>query len=220
MYLHDHSSEFKEAYDLVSEYFSGINQTISEHIPVACMIKTALSKKWSLKKLVDIGREEKEPPFWCKEYENLLDYLEKEYSIQFPPKKLIEEDESYKYYKIMNSNLNVETLCEIISHLRQEEKLPKKFFITISEEIQPMEIHVPKWSKGLQDTTRRCLENLEISSFFQGFCVLKNIKGGFGKLTLGDASSDKYYIRDMKSDTIILKCSNIDDLLEKGWVVD
>jgi hypothetical protein len=51
-YTHDHSGEFREVYALNPEYFTGFNRIISEQIPVS-MIKTGLSKKWGLKKIMD-----------------------------------------------------------------------------------------------------------------------------------------------------------------------
>jgi hypothetical protein len=76
------------------------------------------------------------------------------------------------------------------------------------------------YSQELKDLTYRVIDQVEISSFYRNFTILKNIEKGFGKLDMIDAINYKYEIKDMESNQIIETYSTLDDLIRDGWVID
>ncbi|MGJ4733691.1 hypothetical protein [Leptospira levettii] len=78
-----------------------------------------------------------------------------------------------------------------------------------------------QWSSTLQDQTRYVLEHLPISSFLRdGYCILKSRNHEFGRISLDDAISYQYKIKNMDVEELIYSFDTLNELIDAGWVVD
>lgn len=78
------------------------------------------------------------------------------------------------------------------------------------------------YSKSAQELTLRILDDMPVSSFFRGYCVLKYSGNEYshGRILLTDAMNYNAIVRDMDSDKVLVTYDSFKDMVEDGWVVD
>ncbi len=79
-----------------------------------------------------------------------------------------------------------------------------------------------KWSETSENITREVLCDWPVVSFMRdNKCILKNMDGSFGAISLNDAMEYRYIIHYLlKREGETITYDSIDDLIEAGWVVD
>jgi hypothetical protein len=227
IYEHDHSSEWKEAMDAISQYFNGLVDMLTTNIAGYCKLKSAFEKGWNINQLIaqsnsSQGLSEIDDSFWWNEWIGLLSFLEDEFDINFPQKEDFEEIYYNGYVEKIqgiNYNLTIDKLAEIISLLLSDEELPREFFLY---EVSPIDFedNLLTWSDSLKSLTKEVLRELPIPSFMKGYCVLKSLGRKHGKISLEDAIAYRWQIKDIETDELIVSFDSLDELIDAGWVVD
>ncbi|WP_135354997.1 hypothetical protein [Leptospira ryugenii] len=228
---HEFSSEWKMAMDAISIYFNGIDQIFPSTSSGYCILLHALKNDWSLTYLINEIRQDSDSaefenpklPFWWNEWTGLLETLETQFEISFPKLKEIAEIKNNEVHLTktqFNPNLSIEKIAEAVSILSSGESLKEEFFLNQSIVTDKNQLPNP-WSESLQDQTRYVLNQLPISSFLKdGHCILKSIHHEYGRISLDDAISYNYRIKDMDAEKVIYSFATLDELIEAGWVVD
>lgn len=76
------------------------------------------------------------------------------------------------------------------------------------------------WPERNKIETREILYNMPVGSFaFGSGCHVVHLDGRNGYVDLVDAFSDRYYVRDLKTEKVIGPYETIDDLIDAGWKV-
>lgn len=223
------SAEWKEAMDSIADYFEGLTHALDSNIQGYCQLLHAKKQNWDLTKMIEKVRkvdiDNIESAFWWEEWTSLLETLESQFSIRFPKPEdyepYVERDGSFTRIAALNYEMTVEKLAQVVSLLCADELVEEREFFHYEQcEFEDSYSSVSPWSESLRQITEGVLLNLPIGSFFQGYCVLKSLDGRFAKITVEDASSDLYILRDMDSGEPIMEFPSIQKLIQAGWVVD
>jgi hypothetical protein len=224
IYLHNHSSEYKEAYEVIFNYFGGLTFMLESNVSGYCKLLHAQKNGWDVNRLYaeskradDLSNPERS--YWWSEWLLFVDYFENEFGIRFPKEIDFDEDSEERVLGV-NYDISIEKMAEMISLLMAEEELPNEFLRF--ENIPNYQENVSsKWSDELISLTKNVLIDLPIASFLNdGHCILKSIYRKFGKISLDDAISYQYRIKDIDTGELQVSFETLDDLIDAGWVVD
>ncbi|HMV42886.1 MAG TPA: hypothetical protein PK079_25385 [Leptospiraceae bacterium] len=61
--------------------------------------------------------------------------------------------------------------------------------------------------------------NLVVTTFFEGFCILRSHEGKIGRISVENKSIEKWKVIDINSNQVLESFSSIQDLLKAGWSV-
>jgi len=227
IYKHNHSSEWKEAMDFISQFFKGLTDMLPSNVAGYCKLKCAYFNSWTIEQMLDEYSKTEEmdkvkESFWWDEWILLLDSLEDQFDIHFPREGEIDDiyyPNNIESFMGINYELPIEKLAEIVSLLLSEEELPREFLLweNISNDKGGSDL---PWSDSLIQFTKDVLNELPIPAFMKGYCILKSIDRKYGKITLEDAIGYRYNIKNIDNDELIVKYDSLDDLLKAGWVAD
>lgn len=231
--LDDHkmSSDWKLAMDAISHYFKGLVDLFPSTSSGYCILLHGRKHHWNINQL--ISKLEAEalpefslplvPPFWWKEWEGLLKTLESEFEINFPKETYRKEKKNQALLLTttkLNPNLPVEKIAEAVSRLSSSEVLSEEFFSLETTTLED-DMKTDDWSSRLIEQTKQILNDLPISAFLrEGHCILKSPNHQYGKISIHDAISYEYKIRDIDSGELLYTFDTLEDLIEAGWVVD
>lgn len=220
---HTLTEEFNEAMELVHSYFDFSPWFFYTNVAGHCSIKAGIEKNLNLKlsEFMDKIRNDTKPEnsFWWEEWIQLNKYIEESLDIKLPDKnfknfKVDKEEKSIFNVISLNFEMHIENYCSNISRIMHNHQLD--LYSLYYEEVEPSN----NWSSEITRITKNVFRELPIESFFQGYCILKNLDYRYGKIMLNDAINNNYKIVDIDDDSILEEYSNLDEMIKAGWVID
>lgn len=141
---HDHSSEWKEPMDAISEYMEVIVDIVTSNLSGYCKLLYLKKNSLAIQDLIRINDEllEYENPdktFWWSEWMGLQTFLESRFEIRIPKREDCEpqiiNDSMIKNMGI-SFHLPIEKLAEIVSILVAGERIPNDYFYFLETSIE------------------------------------------------------------------------------------